>query len=238
MAIAGLIIFPLVSYDLFGEKTIPLELTVSLFIISTISIFLGPALSLFSSPLEKRKKITRVAFFFSMALIVFGVISAKMHWVGARVEIIFGVLIISFFYGALALKIKYEKWKVYARSNLDALFLSLLDFIGIGSLFLGLLFKIQLWPFAQVLIIIGIVTLSIGVLAWNQKFKREVVFRKEAEDKLKESLEKIETQHQTLEEKQKEIIDSINYAKRIQKSNMSSERYIEQTINRLKKQSE
>lgn len=42
-------------------------------------------------------------------------------------------------------------------------------------------------------------------------------------------------QKRLVDEKQKEIIDSINYARRIQKSNMSSEKYIEQTINRLKK---
>lgn len=45
----------------------------------------------------------------------------------------------------------------------------------------------------------------------------------------------ISEQKRLVDEKQKEIIDSINYARRIQKSNMSSEKHIEHTLNRLKK---
>lgn len=74
----------------------------------------------------------------------------------------------------------------------------------------------------------GIITLTLGVLAWNHKFKREVVFRKEAEERLRIS-------HLQLEEKQKEIIDSINYAKRIQQSHMPTEAYIHNTLKRLKR---
>lgn len=235
MTIAGILLFPSISYDLFGEQNLPKVLTVPLMLMSLVSIFLGPAFYLFHLPLERRKKITSRAFILSISLIVLGLISVKMHWAGARLEIILGVLIISFFYGTLSVKIKYEKWKVYARSNFDALFLSLFDFIGIGSLFLSFLFKIQKWPHSDELAIVGISTLVIGVLAWNRKFKKEVVFRKETEDKLKESLEKIEIQHEALDEKQKEIISSIRYAKRIQNSLLPTEKYIEQTINRLKK---
>ncbi|CAN5508475.1 hypothetical protein BH10BAC1_BH10BAC1_21120 [soil metagenome] len=45
----------------------------------------------------------------------------------------------------------------------------------------------------------------------------------------------VEQQKYIVEEKQKEIIDSITYAKRIQKSRMPTEKYIEQMLNRLKK---
>lgn len=235
MTMGGIILFPLVSYDLFGEKNFPTVLTVPLMLMSLVSIFLGPAFYLFNLSLERRKKITKRSFIFSLSLIIFGLLSVEMHWPGARLEIIFGVLTISFFYGSHSLKIKYEKWKVYARSNLDALFLSLFDFVGTGSLFLGFLFRIQHWPLGEALIMVGAVTLSIGVLAWNQKFKKEVVFRKETEDKLKESLEKIELQHLTLEEKQKEIIDSITYARRIQDSLLPTEKYIDLQFKRLKK---
>lgn len=237
MTIAGLVIFPLVSYDLFGEKKLPVPFTVPFMIISLVSIFLGPAFFSFHLPLERRRKIKIRSFILTFAMIIFGILSVKMHWPGARIEIIFGVLTGSFFYGAHSLKIKYEKWKVYARSKLDALFLSLFDFIGAGSLLLGFLFRIQHWPMAEALITLGIITLSIGVLAWNQKFKKEVVFRKETEDKLKESLEKIETQHLALEEKQKEIISSITYAKRIQTSLLPTEKYIDNSLNRLNKKS-
>jgi hypothetical protein len=104
-----------------------------------------------------------------------------------------------------------------------------------GAMSLGFLFKFQHWPMADVMAIVGLSVLSIGVLAWNQKFKKEVVFRKETEDKLKESLDKIELQHQKLEEKQKEIIDSITYARRIQRSLLPTEKYFDQTLKRLMK---
>ena len=45
----------------------------------------------------------------------------------------------------------------------------------------------------------------------------------------------IEKQKHIVEEKQKEIIDSINYAKRIQQSQLPTEKYITKSINRLKK---
>jgi hypothetical protein len=45
----------------------------------------------------------------------------------------------------------------------------------------------------------------------------------------------IEAQKQLLEDKQKEIIDSITYAKRIQQSHMPTERYIHSNMERLKK---
>ena len=45
----------------------------------------------------------------------------------------------------------------------------------------------------------------------------------------------IAEQKNIVEEKQKEIIDSINYARRIQRSLLPTERYIERSINRLRK---
>ena len=47
----------------------------------------------------------------------------------------------------------------------------------------------------------------------------------------------IENQKQLVEHKQKEIIDSINYARRIQSSQLPTEKYIEKTLKRLRKQS-
>ena len=235
MIILGIIFMVLSMYDLFGEKNLPVPLTVTIMIVSIISTFLGPAFIVFPLPKQRRKKIARFLFVLSFALIGFGMFCAYMHWLGARVEIIFGVLIFCFFYGALALKSKYEKWEVYTRSKFDALLLSLFDFIGIGALSLGFLFRVQHWPLAEEMTILGLAVLGIGTLAWNQKFKKEVVFRKETEDKLKESLDKIEFQHKALEEKQKEIIDSITYAKRIQNSLMPTEKYIDASIKRLNK---
>lgn len=235
MIVVGIVLGTLSMFDLFGEQRLPIALLVSVMIPSVASAFLGPAFCVFPLPQERRRKIANRSLIVSIALIVIGFLGAYLHWLGARIEIILGVLIICFFYGSLIFKNKYEKWKVYTRSKYDALFLSLFDFVGIGSLALGFLFRVQHWPLAELLIWVGMTTLVIGVLAWNQKFKKEVVFRKETEDKLQESLEQIELQHQKLEEKQKEIIDSIRYARRIQGSLMPTEKYIDSQFKRLKK---
>ena len=128
LTIGGIIVFPLVSYDLFGEKNLPVELTVPLMIMGIASIFLGPAFCLFDLPLERRRKITKRSFILSLALILIGTISKLMLWPLAGIEFIIGVLIFSFFYGALSFKIKYEKWKVYARSKYDALLIAIEGF--------------------------------------------------------------------------------------------------------------
>jgi hypothetical protein len=235
MTIIGLVVFFFSAYDLFGNKNFQIEITVTGLLLGIVAAFIGPALALFPLSLERRKKIANRIFLFSFFLLGFGLLSGFMHWLGANVEVVLGSLIFCFLYGTLALKNKYEKWEVYTRSKRDALFLSLFDFIGIASLALGFLFRVMHWPWAEGMALIGLSVLGVGMIAWNNKFKKEVIFRKETEDKLKDSFDKIEIQKHTLEEKQKEIIDSINYAKRIQTSRMATEKYIEQTLNRLRK---
>jgi len=58
-----------------------------------------------------------------------------------------------------------------------------------------------------------------------RKTKREVIAKNK----------EIELQKRLLEEKQKEIIDSITYAKRIQRSLLPTEKYIDRILNGKKK---
>ncbi len=170
---------------------------------------IGLSFLAFDLPLQRRKKIATIALFIGIFLTAWGYFSKRQHWPGAGIAAIIGVVILCLYYGPLVFKNKFDKWKIYARSKRDAFLLSLFDFLGVGTLLLGLLFKFMHWPGANIMSTIGLVTLAIGLIAWNQKFKGEVVFRKETEDKLKISLEQIEESH-------KEISDSINYAKRLQ----------------------
>jgi serine phosphatase RsbU (regulator of sigma subunit)/ABC-type amino acid transport substrate-binding protein len=55
-----------------------------------------------------------------------------------------------------------------------------------------------------------------GVLYWNRKLKKEVNARKVAEQKLQKSFDEIQEQKNIIEIHNKEITDSIRYAKRIQ----------------------
>ncbi|HTF03081.1 MAG TPA: hypothetical protein VK826_03615, partial [Bacteroidia bacterium] len=223
MTTVGTFLFLAAGYDLFGAKHLPVPLTVGIFLVSVVCAFLGPAIYVLTFPPERRKKIANRALVVSLSLIAVGLACTYLHVLGARLEIIVGVLIFCFFYGTLAFKSKYEKWQLYARSKRDAFFLSLFDFLGLAMLFLGSLFTFQNWHYGPQLIAFGFVVLVIGMFFWNQKFKKEVVFRKETEDKLQDSFRQIEIQHQKLEEKQKEITDSITYAKRIQYSLLAND---------------
>lgn len=235
LAFSGLILLIFSISDLFYFRNFPVPLTVSCLITGVLFTFVGPALALFGLSNARRYRVALFSLFISLFLVAFGAASVILQYPGARIEIIVGVLIMCLFYGTLAFKNKYEKWRTYTRSNRDAFFLSLFDFLGVGMLVLGLMFKIQHWPYADIMTIIGLSVFAIGVFAWNQKFKKEVIFRKETEDKLKVSIEEIEEQHKILEEKQKEIIDSITYARRIQSSLLPTERYIDNNLKRLSK---
>lgn len=84
-------------------------------------------------------------------------------------------------------------------------------------------------------IILG--SLVILVLAIATFIYLSLVQKKKANTSLTSKNKQIERQNVLLEEKQKEILDSIHYAKRIQQSLMPTEKYFERKINDLKKKS-
>jgi hypothetical protein len=168
-------------------------LIISFILLSLIIANLGFVIWVFSFSETRRKKLIFWAQLISSILIGFGLAGTYFHFLGARVEIIFGIFIFCFFCGPLLFKNKYGKWKAYTRSKRDAFFLSLFDYVGIISLLLGLLFKFQNWRGGYAMTLIGLIVLAIGIYSGNQKFKKEIIFRKEAENKLKQSFEKIES---------------------------------------------
>jgi serine phosphatase RsbU (regulator of sigma subunit) len=131
---------------------------------------------------------------------------------GAAIEMIVGVLWYCFAYAPLELKDKYLKWLPFSKSQWETILLSTVDFIGINMVMLGVLFKIMWWPFANILMTSGSVIVFIGLISWNFKFKKEVVRRKKAEEKIKEQVN--------------EIQDSIKYAKRIQNAILPPQRIV------------
>jgi serine phosphatase RsbU (regulator of sigma subunit) len=107
-----------------------------------------------------------------------------------------------FSYAPVQLYDKYKKWRPYSRTKTEVFFLVFGDFISINFIILGVLFKLQHWPFADKMITYGSLSLIILLLLWNSRLKKEIILRKEREDALKE--------------KKQEILDSITYAKRLQ----------------------
>lgn len=76
------------------------------------------------------------------------------------------------------------------------------------------------------LILISVVGIFIFISLRNKQKVNKIIFEQKAQ---------VEYQKELVEEKQKEIIDSIVYARRIQKSLLPTEKYIERNLKRLKK---
>lgn len=175
-------------------------------IVTTIctSVFVpfGAALISINAPAAKRARVKNIYLLSSLLLILMALVSMRFDLPGARVELITGCLFYTFAYGPLELVHKYQKWLPYSRTKLESILLSSVNFVGFGMFVIGWLFKFQKWPWADNMVVSGSVVLILGMIAWNFKFTKEVVRRKEAETQIKEQFE--------------EIRASISYAKRIQ----------------------
>ncbi|HWY13312.1 MAG TPA: hypothetical protein VN026_18425 [Bacteroidia bacterium] len=114
-----------------------------------------------------------------------------------------------------------RSWK--ERDNLERYGLLIFGIIMIGSIIFVPESKSKNLP--QYLNILTILYLAL-MFSRVKKAKREVV------DKNKE----IETQKRLVEEKQKDILDSIHYAKRIQTSLLPTEKYIDKILSGPKTQ--
>lgn len=80
----------------------------------------------------------------------------------------------------------------------------------------------------------GIIFMIFSFAGMNIRYKlTKENFEKSLE--LKSSLQLIEMQKDVVEEKQKEILDSIHYARRIQRALITSEKYIDKELGRLKR---
>lgn len=145
-----------------------------------------------------------------------GLLSSYKHILGARIELIAGILWFCFAYSPLVLKDKYLKWLPYSKNKFESLLLSSIDYVAFSCIAIGIMFKFQKWPGANSLQSIGVLILLVGLFSWNFKFKKEVVRRKESEDKIQEQFS--------------EIQDSIKYAKRIQSAILPSMRVIQESI--------
>ncbi len=83
--------------------------------------------------------------------------------------------------------------------------------------------------FIFALALLGVFVLIIAILIFRA-FKQ----KQKANEIISEQKALVEAQKHLVEEKQKEVMDSIHYAKRIQTALLASESYIERTINKLK----
>lgn len=171
---------------------------------------------------EKRRKVVRVLSYCCGTLFVFGATSKVLHYPGASVELVLSLVFFSFSALPLIIKNRYEKRKDLLSQKL--VFMSILDLVSIILLIYALLCRMFHWPHAQVPFLLGSLGLVISLVNWNRSFRKEVVLRKAAESQLK-------TAFIQLEEKNREILDSITYAQRIQRALLASESLLKRNLN-------
>ncbi len=207
-----LMLFSEIVHELIGTPVILFS-----YLISCISL----ALVYYHSIPLKRKKAIKTMTIISISVFVIGWTFKFMHWPGAAICILTSCILFSFGCLPLIIKSRYETRKTLLTKAI--VLLSLADLISVLCILMGLLFKVLHWPGGNYLTIIGSVLLVITFIFWNLSFRKEVKLRLVAEEQLKETLNEVK-------EKQREITDSINYAKRIQEAILPSFDFIKSHV--------
>jgi len=185
---------------------------------------LGASFTAFPLSLDRRKKISRTIFIISLFVITLHFTFKYFRLPGAAILSFLFFDIFAFVFLPLHTKNRIDKWKQYTRKAWHAILLSMADQVSLALVFGGLLFRVFHWPLANVFLFTGLIILSATVIGWNQLFSREIVLRKEAEEKVKDAFVVLKEQHAVIEEKSNEILASINYAKRLQGAILPSEK--------------
>ena len=209
--------------ELFADRIelLPKVINVMSILFLLLIFFIGIALIYYNSSYEKRRKAIFLITLISIILFLIAFISKLFALPGVVIEVILSVFLFSFSALPLIIKSRYENRKILL--NNKVLVLNYVDLFSVILLTMGFLFKFMFWPGATFMMIIGVLMLFFSLIGWNISFKREVKLRSIIEERLKLSLNEIE-------EKNKEITDSINYAKRIQDAIFPSFDFIKKNI--------
>jgi serine phosphatase RsbU (regulator of sigma subunit) len=223
LLLIGIVLDSIGSIGIINSPRNPLPYFISIF--GTVSFFVGIAFMFFDVPYQLRKKRARLLLMISIALVASVFIWAKLPigHSGINIYSIYVSCFVSFTYLPLLTKNRIDKWKMYTRKVWHAYFLSLADLISIAALVLGYLFRKMHWPAAYAMMTAGGIIFGVCLIAWNRLFSSEIILRKVAEGKLQDSLNEVE-------EKNKEILDSITYAQRIQKALLASDSILRKNL--------
>lgn len=193
-----LILFTLTTDSEKGISNIQTFLLVCGFIL----FFLGIGLYNFAKANNARTKYVKYSLPIHLVLIAIGITFKIFHFPGASIITIISIFSLCFTVFPIMAKNRYNRWSNFSQSSFQIIGLMISDSLGLTLLLLGMEFKLMHWPLANLLMILGIVFLILSFFLWQKKFEQLFKLQIESGDKLKE-------QH-------KEIVDSINYAKRIQ----------------------
>lgn len=194
---------------------------ISLSLCAIIFAAFGITLIYFNSTEKKRNRAIMVISIVCSIIFSFAIYSKRNHFAGASIEFVLSLLIFSFAGLPLISKMRYEKRKLLFTQK--QILLSFLDLLSIILIVLSVLFKLMHWPGASYMMIFGVIGFLISTYNWNRSFKKEVLLRQDAESKLKHAFGE-------LEEKNKEVLDSITYAQRIQRALLASESMLKKNL--------
>lgn len=209
----------LISENLFD--ILPDFLKTIVLIFAFISFCVSFAFIFYHSTPGKRKRATRSLAAISISVFFLGWVFKFMHWPGAAIAIMTASFLFSFGALPLIIKSRYEKRKTLISQKTSML--SFADMVSIALIIIGSLCRTMHWPGGNYVIAAGLIVLVITFVFWNVSFRKEVKLRLVAEEKLKVTLNEVE-------EKNKEITDSITYAKRIQEAILPSFDFIKEHL--------
>lgn len=201
-----------------------------------ICFFLGLAFFFFGWPTARRKKAAWGLLAGGVALYLLTFLSASLRLDGTGILFGLSTAYLAFTYLPVLTVSRVEKWKEHTQKAWHAYFLSLADLVSVASLVIGYFFRKMHWPGGYAMLMGGFVLLVLSVAAWNRLFGRQIVLRKQAEEKAREALDELTKQHALVEDKNREILDSIRYARRIQRSLITNEKYIHAHLSALQRQ--
>jgi len=230
LSIIGLI----VSYELFVVKEIKNFYTFFIGYFSFALTNIGISIVFFSNEEKKRKKNFRILFSIFICLLLLFVFLKQLSLPGGNIVFVSAIFFSVFAIFPIHIKKRFDKWKMETNNKFIAIILSTSDYLGAFLTLQGIMFNSLHWPTAKVQITLGLVFFILAVLGWNWVFRKSIEARKMAESKLNDAYLELEHKHKIIEEKQKEIIDSIKYAKRIQQSLLPTNKYITKQLEQKK----
>jgi serine phosphatase RsbU (regulator of sigma subunit) len=175
---------------------------VLLFTTSLVLMMGGIGIYQIQNSTKIRRRFANISFISVVVVILVGFLLEYLGLPAVSFLSVIGSFYLSFAVIPVIAKNRYEKWRNFTNSMFQIVGLMVFDSLGLVFLLLSVLFKLQYWPGATTLLLLGIALVLATLLLWNKKFEKMFSLQIEARQKL--------------EEKNKEILDSINYAKRIQ----------------------
>jgi serine phosphatase RsbU (regulator of sigma subunit) len=184
-------------------------------ILSFVFSFIGLSLTWLEKNFDQKKTIRKYFLILLLLLLTFTLVSYLYR---TYFNLFYLVTVIFFAFGITPLNasIRIKKWTNYVDSKLMLNLLCYADHFGIILLTLGLAWKSMHWPLANQLIIIGVILLILAALSWNKIFRLQIDLRIDAE--------------QLIKKKNQEIMDSIDYAQRIQHSFLATEELLHSNL--------